>query len=326
VVIPFGIFRKHLEQELPGTGTSYWLFLQNTFTEASKLRSTGKPEAVIETWILSRFTDLQKAIKKMPFIPGFKKRLTDLFVDNFSTDIGKVPVFIRSDTNMEDLAEFTGAGLNLTVFNVRESEKIYQAIRDVWASPYSERSYRWRQKYLLNPENVFPSILIIPTVRVDKSGVLITTGIISADPEDLTVAFNRGAGGAVEGQMAESYLLKKNGHTLLLSPSRERAMTILPDSGGTLKRFANFNRKILNTGNLKQIRMLAKELQTKLKDKSGIGLSGPFDVELGFVDNNLWLFQVRPYVENKKARSSQYLQSLDTVIQSKDNIKLNQKL
>jgi len=78
---------------------------------------------------------------------------------------------------MEDLKYFTGPGLNLTLFNVVDKAKVIQGIKDVWASPYTERSFKWRQKYLLNPENVFPSILIIPSVDVDYSGVLITKGI-----------------------------------------------------------------------------------------------------------------------------------------------------
>ena len=98
---------------------------------------------------------------------------------------------------MEDLKEFTGAGLNLTLFNIKKEQKILQGIKQVWASAYTERSFKWRQKYLLNPENVYPSILIIPSVDVDYSGVMITKGINAGTENDLTVAFSRGAGGAV---------------------------------------------------------------------------------------------------------------------------------
>ena len=89
-------------------------------------------------------------------LPGFKQELQQKFSEVLGGPIGKVPVFVRSDTNMEDLKDFTGAGLNLTVFNVVEPEKIYQGIRDVWASPYAERSFKWRQRYMSNPENVYP--------------------------------------------------------------------------------------------------------------------------------------------------------------------------
>ncbi|OXS18948.1 hypothetical protein CGU36_27870, partial [Pseudomonas fluorescens] len=141
--------------------------------------------------------------------------------------------FLRSDTNMEDLEEFTGAGLNLTVFNVVEREKILQGIRDVWASPYTERSFKWRQTYLSNPESVYPSILIIPTVDVDYSGVLITKDFLNNHAEKITVAMSRGAGGAVDGQSAETYLIHQNGTTELIAPARENKRRRLPITGGS---------------------------------------------------------------------------------------------
>ena len=49
----------------------------------------------------------------------------------------------------------------------------------------------------------------------------------------------------------------------------------------------------------------------------GIETEGPFDIELGFKDNKLWLFQVRPFVENKNAAASQYLNSLNPVYDGK---------
>ena len=118
-------------------------------------------------------------------------------------ELGELPIFIRSDTNMEDLQEFTGAGLNLTTFNIRDREEILQSIRLVWASPFTERSFMWRQKYLLNPENVYPSLLLLPSVNVEKSGVVITTAIFSSNPDNIVVAMNWGGGGAVEVLPAE---------------------------------------------------------------------------------------------------------------------------
>ena len=55
---------------------------------------------------------------------------------------------------------------------------------------------------------------------------MITKGILSGNDNDLTIAFSRGAGGAVDGQAAESYLIKESGFSQLISPARE-AITIL---------------------------------------------------------------------------------------------------
>lgn len=309
--IPFGIFRQHLDQPMPDSDSTYWEFLQTTFQQAEQGRKNGADEESVENRVLWRLAQLREAIRQIPLLPEFDYWLRRAFEKHFGVPLGRKAVFIRSDTNMEDLKDFTGAGLNLTVFNVLEEEKILQGIRDVWASPYSERSYRWRQKYLLNPENVYPSILILPTVNVEKSGVMITSGIMTGAHDDITVAFNRGAGGAVEGQIAETYLLRQDGTNLLLSPSREVKYTLLPESGGTEKGVADFHRPILGPEDLAQLRALAAEIKQKMAETPAVASSGPFDVELGFKEGKIFLFQIRPFVENKRARSSLYLQSLD---------------
>ncbi|HEX9652830.1 MAG TPA: PEP/pyruvate-binding domain-containing protein [bacterium] len=309
--IPFGIFWQHLQQAMSGSNGTYWQFLQETFAKADSVRQAGAGEGEVEAFTLERLGQLAAAIKKMAFLDNFMEKLEKGFMEILGANLGEIPVFIRSDTNMEDLKDFTGAGLNLTVFNVVDKEKFLQGIRDVWASPYSERSYRWRQKFLLNPENVYPSILILPSVNVDKSGVMITTDVQTGNPLDITVAFNRGVGGAVEGQKAESYLLRQDGQNLLQTPARENKYTLIPPTGGTQKGFAPFNRPILAEGDLFQLRKLADLINTTLKKQPGIESQGPWDVELGFKDGNIWLFQVRPFVENKRAASSQYLRTLD---------------
>ena len=53
---------------------------------------------------------------------------------------------------------------------------------------------------------------------------------------------------------------------------------------------------------------------------------GAYDIELGFLDNKLWLFQIRPFVENKKAIGSEYLESITPKINLEKNISLATKL
>ena len=306
VVIPFSIFRQHMDQDMPNQEMTYWGFLNNMFAEAGQIGN----EKEEENYMLRELAIFRKAIEQIEFRSDFLKDFSDSFAKAMGEDLGKVPVFLRSDTNMEDLKDFTGAGLNLTLFNVLDKNEILQGIRKVWASPYTERSYKWRQKYLLNPENVYPSILIIPSVDVDYSGVLITKGITSGKSDDMTIAFSRGAGGAVDGQAAESYLLTAGGENLLLSPARESSYLRLPESGGTNRINASFNEPILNKSNLQDIRKLTDDVNRILPNTEGVESSGPFDIELGFKDNKMWLFQIRPFVENKNAKGSAYLESI----------------
>ena len=178
----------------------------------------------------------------------------------------------------------------------------------------------------MNPENVFPSILVIPSVDVDYSGVLITKGISNGEENDLTVAFSRGAGGAVDGQSAETYLIHINGGTRFLAPAREPYYNRLPVTGGTDKKSATFETPILNQQNINAIRNLAKTIRATLPKETDSDYEGAYDVELGFKDNKLWLFQIRPFVENKKALSSGYLESITPVIDKNKAISLSKKI
>ena len=314
IVIPFGIFREHLGQPMPGQEESYWEFLNQTFLRAEGMQAQGKTAIQREEYVLKRLATLRKAILNIKLSSNFMKDLQGSFVEAFGAEIGKVPVFLRSDTNMEDLEEFTGAGLNLTKFNVVSNRDIIEGIKEVWASPYTERSFKWRQRYLLNPENVFPSILIIPTVDVEYSGVMITKGITTRDGRDVTVAFSRGAGGAVDGQAAETYLLKHDQENILLSPAREPNYMRLPTSGGSTKNKTTFENAILKEENLYQLRKLAYDIHHQFPKNPNSSNHGPFDIELGFKDDFPWLFQVRPFVENKRAKSSTYLESISPQI------------
>ncbi len=326
VVIPFGIFKSHMNQMMPGQTVSYWTFLTNMFLEADNKRSNDIAEEEVEKFQLKQLEILRAAIKKMPLQQGFITQMEQEFQSVFGKKLGEIPVFLRSDTNMEDLKDFSGAGLNLTLFNVVARDKILQGIKDVWASPYTERSFKWRQKYLLNPENVFPSILVIPSVDVDYSGVMITTGINSGNPKDLTIAFSRGAGGAVDGQSAEAYELYFDGNYKLIAPSREPFFNSLPITGGTSKKPATFENPILNEQNIKEIRELAQNVRQKMAKEVNAEYEGAYDVELGFKNNKLWLFQIRPFVENKKALSSGYLESITPKIDTNLEVLLSKKI
>jgi len=286
----------------------------------------NKSKEAIDSFVLGRLQILRDAMKKMVLSPTFITALEKSFVDVLGNKLGSVPVFLRSDTNMEDLKDFTGAGLNLTVFNVVERDKIMQGIRDVWASPYSERSYKWRQRFLQNPENVYPSILIIPSIDVDVSGVLITKSLITGEDNGVTIAFNRGVAGAVEGQFSETWILGTASGDYLVKPSRETLFTTLPTTGGTQKRYTTFDKPVLNNEDLILLDNLAGEIKERLPHSMGMESVGPFDVELGLKDGRIWLFQVRPFVENKKAASSEYLLSINPALDAGKKLPLNIKI
>ncbi len=120
--------------------------------------------------------ELYNIVINTKFSQGFKDALRTALADTFGTD-DPPGVFVRSDTNVEDLAGFTGAGLNLTLPNVVGYENLLEAITRVWASPFTARAFAWRQSHMTQPEHVYTSILLLESVASDKSGVLVTQDI-----------------------------------------------------------------------------------------------------------------------------------------------------
>ena len=78
----------------------------------------------------------------------FQQRLKAALKETFGSE-DPPGVFVRSDTNVEDLAGFTRAGLNLTLPNVVGSANLVRSISEVWASPFTARAFAWRPLCIL---------------------------------------------------------------------------------------------------------------------------------------------------------------------------------
>ena len=81
----------------------------------------------------------------------------------------------------------------------------------------------------------------------------------------------------------------------------------------------------MNEDNINEIRKIAKEVRAKIGEKAE-DKNQAFDVEFGFENNKLWLFQIRPFVENKQAKSSDYLNSITPKVADDKQIKITEKL
>jgi phosphoenolpyruvate synthase/pyruvate phosphate dikinase len=222
-------------------------------------------------------------------------------------------VFVRSDTNVEDLPGFTGAGLNRTVLNVVGFENIVNAVREVWASPFTERAYGWRQSHMEQPEYVFPAVLIQEGFPAEKSGVMVTCDVDSGSPEWLSVAANEGVGGAVDGQAAESLRVRiETGDVELLAQATAPRRAVLSPQGGVERLPATGADAVLQPSEIDQLISFAKEVSMRFPElRTEGGQPSPADVEFAFRGGELALLQIRPFVESRNARRNQYLRRLD---------------
>lgn len=293
LVIPFGVFRAHVDRDLDGDG-------RTLYEEAAEIYARGGERRQV-TRALAHVAD---KIRTMPLIPAFENELLALLRARFELE-GANGVFVRSDTNVEDLHGFSGAGLNLTVMNVVGEQEILQAVRDVWASPYRERSYEWRQQVVTNPEAVYPSILILGSVPVEVSGVLVTRdvdnalmGVADLGPADgWTATVAAGVGGAVEGEATETVVLPARSGAfdpILLSSARAAWSKALATDGGVMARPFFGDLTLLTPARIADLSNVIDEIHERYPDDSeGRTL---WDIEFGFVGDDTVLFQIRPFV------------------------------
>jgi len=308
-VIPFGAFRRLLDQPLEPGGPSVFEWMKQQYAALAKLSSRPADQATAVSSFLGR---LRAWIERADPGPEFRERLTKTLAERFGPD-GTYGVFVRSDTNVEDLPGFTGAGLNLTVSNVVGTQQVLDAIRQVWASPFTERAYGWRQAHMEQPEYVFPAVVVQRSFPSEKSGVMVSADVIGGEPGWITVAVNEGVSGAVDGQAAESLRVSTTtGEVRPLAQATAPLRNALSPSGGVVKEPASGSEQVLAPGEIAQLVALAKELPSKVATlRAQDGSTLPADVEFGFRGGQLTLLQIRPFVESRAAQRNEYLLSLD---------------
>jgi hypothetical protein len=308
VVIPFGVFRAMLDQPIAPGGASAHDWLRGEYRHLRAITDPARREAetqlVLErlrAWIVS--TD-----------PGdaFRARLRAALEAEFGS--ADTPgVFVRSDTNVEDLPGFTGAGLNLTVPNVVGFENIVRAIQEVWASPFSDRAYAWRQAHMPQPEHVYPSVLLLETFSSEKSGVLVTAEVETGDRRWLSIAVSEGVGGAVDGQAAEELRVHRHTSEVRLLAQASAPLRAEPAPGGGMRMVPASGRDtVLTPAEIEQLRALVEDVRWRMRMPPGPdGIPAAADIEFGFRNGRLSLFQIRPFVESPRARRSHYLIGMD---------------
>ena len=325
LAIPFGVFRIVLDQPTQNRSQTLFEWMESEYGMLQALPSgSAKREEKME--FLRR--QLEDYLQNIKFHDNFQRLLAAAMEEVFGPD-GTYGVFVRSDTNVEDLPGFTGAGLNKTIPNVVGFENILAAIPRVWASPFSKRAFTWRQSHMDLPQHVYASVLLLRSVPSEKSGVMVTRDIDTGRPDWISVAVNEGVGGAVDGQAAESLRINvKTGEVRMLAQATAPWRRVLKPGGGVDKVLVEGSETVLRPNEIQQLIKLAQDLPQRYPPiLDAGGNSAPADIEFGFVRGKLQLFQIRPFLESVQARSNEYLNNLDRDITSRPDhmVKLDEQ-
>ncbi len=107
-------------------------------------------------------------------------RISDRLRNNIDSHItrhlsGVSSFVVRSSSNAEDLENFSAAGLYESINHVTSSDKLFDSIKQVWASLLSPRSVRLRQEMGISLDDSYMGVIIQEEIPSTMGGVLVTT-------------------------------------------------------------------------------------------------------------------------------------------------------
>lgn len=297
LAIPFGVFAEHLMRSETD--------IRTRLVGAYARHAMGElDDAELGEYLAVLRQEIAALRLERPVV----EQLRSAMLEEFGA-VGTYGLFVRSDTNVEDLPQFTGAGLSETVPNVMTEDQLLSAIPRVWASVLSPRAVAWRSNLLTNPEDVYASVLLMESVPSEKSGVLVTANLRPRSA-GLTVSAAWGVAGVVGGEAAETLVLHSDGSETLISEAKTAYRRSLDPQGG-LRWLPASDGPVLTRGDKRQLRELAAEVERRLQPVfDDEGRPRPWDIEFGFVAGELRLFQIRPLIEQAPELADRIVRAL----------------
>ncbi|MBK8466255.1 MAG: hypothetical protein IPL32_10530 [Chloracidobacterium sp.] len=243
-----------------------------------------------------KLEQFRAAIQNGKFDEDLKKQL----IAKWKTQLGSMPVFVRSSSNSEDLPNFSGAGLYSSVANVVSEDKLIDAVKKVWASLWNFDAYEARVRNYVSQSDVYMSALIQTGVNMDRGGVMITK-----DPFDdrsknsVYISAVCGHNSKIPNNegIPEQVLFNPRSNSVIVMTLSQQQNALTFDENGDLKETvdncAGTNKRVLT------------DLQTRALAKAAIRIRTIFggrkeqDIEWGIMKGQIYIVQARPYIDKK---------------------------
>src|ERR1051326_43928 len=202
-------------------------------------------------------------------------------------------LFVRSSSNVEDLPNFSGAGLHDTVPNVEGDEQLMDAIKTVWASLWNFDAYEARERANVDHSKAFMAILVQEGINADSAGVMITTDPFDAeDRGGIYISAKRGLGiKVVEGKkVAEQIIYMPVANSVkVLTRSDEDSLLTFDERGGVKEIPISGERAVLTDDVVRRLADAAARIKRVFGGREQ-------DIEWVFMRGQVYIVQSRPYV------------------------------
>jgi len=205
-----------------------------------------------------------------------------------------LPVAVRSSATAEDLAEASFAGQQDTYLNVVGAEALVAAVRDCWASLWTDRAIRYRASHAVDPQGLSLAVVVQRLVPADAAGVMFTANPANGRTEETVITAAWGLGEAVvSGRVDTDTIVIGTGAGRILSHDvADKAIRV--DASDTSQ---DRTRTSPNPDHLRRAAVLDEEQALRL---AAVGTAiadhfgAPQDIEWVLADGGFSIVQSRP--------------------------------
>lgn len=198
---------------------------------------------------------------------------------------------VRSSATAEDLAFASFAGQQDTYLNIKGEKQILEAVRDCWASLFTDRAILYRIQNKIEHEKVYMSVVVQKMVLPEVSGIMFTADPLSGHRGIVSIDASYGLGEALVSGLVSPDLYKFNKRNAQIDSKviADKRLAIMPMIGGGTERIEITGEKSTNqVMEDSQIISLA-ELGMKIERHYGC----PQDIEWCMEKDKLYIVQSR---------------------------------
>ncbi|WP_018213918.1 phosphoenolpyruvate synthase [Desulfitobacterium hafniense] len=174
---------------------------------------------------------------------------------------------VRSSATAEDLAFASFAGQQDTYLNIKGEEEILDAVRNCWASLFTDRAILYRMQNGIDQEKVYMSVVIQKMIFPEVSGIMFTTDPVSGHRGLISIDAGYGLGEAlVSGLVSpDIYTFNKASGQIQSKSIAEKKLAILPVLGGGTEKVAitgeKATRQVLDDTLIQDLAKLGKTIE-----------------------------------------------------------------
>ncbi|MGN7979132.1 PEP/pyruvate-binding domain-containing protein [Microbacterium sp. 22195] len=220
-----------------------------------------------------------------------------------------VPVAVRSSATAEDLPGAAFAGQQDTYLNVVGADAVIDAVRDCWASLWTDRAVSYRRERRVDPHTVRIAVVVQVLVDAELAGVMFSADPVSGRRDRIVVDGAAGLGEALVSGIVtpDHYLLDDDGQQLEYRPGRAEVVIRRDAGGGVREEEARASgAPLLSRDRLKTLARLARAAEAHF--------GRPQDMEWAIAGGTVHVLQARPMTalppEPMKLNGRQRVQSM----------------